>query len=105
MNKFFVIVRADIDPGLQLAQACHAAMAWQAEHGFAPENIAVLSARDEKELIEIAARTREARAVLFHEIDLNDAATALALGPEAKRFVRELPLALRSADRVLDLAG
>lgn len=32
MHRLRIIVRNDLDPGPQAAQAVHAAMAWQAQH-------------------------------------------------------------------------
>lgn len=32
MHRLRIVVRGDLPPGLQAAQAVHAAMAWQAEH-------------------------------------------------------------------------
>lgn len=54
MEKLYVIVRADLSPGLQIAQAAHAARAFHAEHPaleaawYAASNtLAVLSVQDE----------------------------------------------------------
>lgn len=54
MEKLYVVVRADLSPGLQIAQACHACRAFQAEYRDLEESwyttsntIAVLSVPSE----------------------------------------------------------
>jgi homospermidine synthase len=32
VHRLRIVTRADLAPGLQIAQAVHAALAWQAEH-------------------------------------------------------------------------
>lgn len=103
MQKLYIIVRADLDAGLLVAQACHAVAAFAVAH---PErhaawhtggkNIVVLAAADGAELDRLYAAAADAsiaRAV-FYETDLGFATTAIALSDEAKKLVAKLPLAL-----------
>jgi peptidyl-tRNA hydrolase len=114
MDKFTIIVRADIDPGLQLAQACHAVAAFSQQH---PEsfslwvrevkNIAVLAIPNLQALLdlyELAARKGIARAI-FIEPDLGDEATAIALGEGAHKICSHLPKALRPPRAKSDMAA
>jgi peptidyl-tRNA hydrolase len=103
MDKLYVIVRNDLCPGLQIAQACHALRAFvddqpEAERSWhdASNNLVVLQVPDEAALAALGA-TLGANGIPvahFHEPDLNGALTALAAGPEARRYVCRLPLAL-----------
>jgi peptidyl-tRNA hydrolase len=64
---------------------------------FEASNVLVLlEVPDERSLIELAdeARSRRVPVSLFREPDIGDAATALALGPEGRRLVSRLPLAM-----------
>jgi hypothetical protein len=94
-ERLYVIVESNLTPGLQAAQACHAAMAWQAEHGFAPENIVVLAVSRTEHVQDLFERARGCRAVLFCEPDLNNEPTAVALDSSARALVSSLPLALK----------
>ncbi len=59
--------------------------------------LAFLAAKDEKALEHLHAKalTHGFACVQFCEPDRNKEVTALALGPEAARMVRHLPLALK----------
>ena len=104
MNRLYVVVRADIAPGLQLAQACHAVAAFGTSfpgpfttwhHG--DSNIVCLQARDEAHLRELfAALPPEAISVSFHEPDLAEQMTAFACDRRPKQW-SSLPLALKAA--------
>lgn len=108
MEKLTIIVRADIDPGLQIAQSCHALAGFADLHPglFSPwvrdvKNIACLSDADEPTLAELyrkAVQLGLARAC-FHEPDLGGALTAIALGEGARRICSHLPKALRDLAR------
>ncbi len=114
MEKLYVIVRADIDPGLQLAQACHAVgvfsdlypglfSLWVRE----VKNIAVLAARDEQELVDIyrKAAHRSLDRAIFLEPDLGGAPTAIALGAGAHKICSHLPKALKSLAKPITVAA
>lgn len=104
MEKLYVVVRADLAPGAQLAQSCHAVSAFATafpdlhrdwhEHG---QNLVVLAAADEQALCRLADRI-EAGGILgarFYEPDFGDALTAFAVSDAAARQLSSLPLALR----------
>lgn len=104
MEKLYVVVRGDIAPGAQLAQACHVVARFAAEHREifdawenGARNIVVLSARDELELEQLLARAgaEALRVAEFREPDIRDERTAIALEGRASRLVSNLPLALR----------
>jgi peptidyl-tRNA hydrolase len=98
----YIIVRADLKPGLQAAQACHALRLFSAEH---PEedrawyegsnNLVLLQIPNEAELLKLKERANGTPLALFREPDINDEATALAIAPSGRRLVSNLPLLLR----------
>lgn len=94
MNRLYIIVRRDLAPGLQMAQACHAALAWTAERA-PPENLVVLHADDEAALRALYERCSTFEPALFCEPDLDDEATAFAVDERARTLLSSLPLALR----------
>lgn len=106
--KVYLVTRQNLSPGQQAVQAAHALQEFNQHH---PEQarawyqssntLALLATKDEEALV---ALHRQARALglpvcPFHEPDLNNQLTALALGPEAARLVRRLPLALKEVSR------
>lgn len=105
MEKIYIIVRNDIAPGLQAAQACHALREFAAEH---PEiearwfresnNIVILQIESEERLLALVARAEATGTpyAAFREPDLGNALTALSIGPSGHRLVSSLPLALRT---------
>ena len=104
MEKLYVIVRADLPPGAQVAQACHGLRAFSSHYPdidrrwyATSNNLVVLGAPDETNLAEIVGRAKEAEipVSVFREPDFNDSITAIALAPEGARLVSTLPLALR----------
>lgn len=104
MQKLYVIVRSDLAPGLQLAQACHALRLFAADHPEVDKawyegssNLVVLQAPSEEELLALAARAGEVPTSVFREPDLGDEVTAIALGPTGAGLVSQLPLALRKS--------
>lgn len=105
MEKFFVVVRADLDPGLQLAQACHAAYALGISSPR-PErqNIAVLGAT-KAQLEALVQRVAERGDVheAFYEPDLGDELTAGAFDGTVRKLVSSLPKALRDSGLVQGL--
>jgi hypothetical protein len=97
MEKFYVVVRDDLAPGLMLAQVGHAAYAYGMSSPR-PErtNIAVLSAsRERLEALVAAAAERGDGHQPFYEPDLNDEITACAFDGSVRDLVSSLPLALR----------
>lgn len=107
--KLYVVVRGDLDPGPQLAQAVHAmaqfsvvypelTREWVVQSNY----LVCLSAPDEGTLFELAAEAslgRGIKRVLVHEPDYGDELTAIAFEPgeATQRLLASLPLALRSA--------
>jgi peptidyl-tRNA hydrolase len=92
-ERLYVVTRADLAPGAQIAQSVHAAFAFAAQHGeaarawmAASNTVACLVAQDEAELEAIAgaAQGRGLRVAVFREPDLDDALTAVALEPSGK---------------------
>lgn len=101
----YLVVRGDLPPGRQVAQACHAARQFMEDHPlterqwFETSNtLAVLSVPDLGALLAFWGRTEMLglRSSLFREPDLGDEPTALALEPGkfSQRLCQCLPLAL-----------
>jgi hypothetical protein len=101
MKKLFVIIRQDIEPGLQAAQACHAVQAMNDQHPDVIRswdgNIVLLGVSGMKELSELQCRLQRLRVPLasFCEPDLGGEPTSLAVHGDAWRYLSSLPLALR----------
>lgn len=100
--KIYLVVNHLLSPGQQAVQAAHALQEFNVHEPKlvrdwyqSSNTLALLSASPEElgQLLDDARRTVAARP--FHEPDLNNQLTALALGPEARRLVRRFPLALR----------
>ncbi len=95
--KLYVLVRGDLPPGAQAAQAVHAAIEYAlAKPAQAREtrNVVVLNVLDEEDLL-TAASIQPEDGVLFHEEDLDDQATAYATVCDDGRF-QGLPLVGRT---------
>jgi len=99
-------VRHDLPPGLQAAQAVHAALAffhaqpvaigrWLLQSNF----LVIVSVPDEGALLDLIseAHSRGIPHVGVREPDIGDEATAVAFAPgrDAQRLCANLPLALR----------
>jgi len=107
MLKLFIVVRADLDTGLQLAQAVHAAVQWVIEDPDLSSiwheksnNVVVKHVSNEDSLLKLAAagKTKGCAVEAFKEPDLNGATTAVAfVGVGANALLRELPLAFQPA--------
>lgn len=106
MEKLYVVVRADLKPGAQIAQAGHAVAAFARRYNSTFEvwveganNLVVLSVTDETELNRLHERIigAGAKAQRVHEPDLADQLTAIVFEgtKEAARAVSSLSLALR----------
>ncbi len=84
MQKLFILVRADLPTGLQIAQAIHAAVQWIMEDELSAlwhknsNNVVVKHVPDEATLLELAAKGEARRCVVeaFKEPDLAGATTA-----------------------------
>lgn len=106
MEKLYIIVRNDISPGLQIAQACHAQREFASDYPDLDRewhethrNIVVLQIPDLKELAALANECERLKIPTsrFLEPDLNNELTAIALAPTCVRLVSSLPLALKGA--------
>lgn len=98
MKRLYVVVRADLPAGLQMAQACHVTreftLAYPEED--VGENLVVLHARDEAELARLLVSSDPlCLSKAFREPDLGGAMTAVAFSGDAQKHLSSLPLALR----------
>src|SRR5688572_22136583 len=94
--KLFILVRGDLPPGLQMAQAVHAATEYALTFPRQARDtpcVVVLNVLDEADLLTYA-RIHPLSGVLFHEDDLGGQATAYATVCDDGRF-QGLPLAGR----------
>jgi hypothetical protein len=103
MLKLFLVTRRDLSPGQQAVQAAHALQEFNHQHpGLAKEwyecsnTLAFLSVENEKALGVILRKARDRLTPIsaFREPDRQNELTALAIGPEGRRLVKDLPLAL-----------
>ncbi len=103
-SKLYAIVRGDLPPGLQAAQLGHALIGYvlarpgSAGHWYAQSsNLVCLAVPSEAALRELAGAliAQGLPTFCFFEPDLEDQLTAVSTGPEAQRFLSNLPLALR----------
>ncbi len=106
MEKLFVVVRSDLNPGLQLAQSGHAIVAFQSSYSAKfdewkknSNNLVVLGAKNKEELAELAydLTCKGVKVAMFREPDLGDELTSIAVEPEGQKDLSCLPLALRQA--------
>lgn len=107
--KLYIAVRADLPPGLQAAQAVHAAFQFYDEHPTQARSwlrrsnfLVVVAVPDEDALLELATEAAMGQGLCttkVNEPDLGDEYTAIALqpGPEAGALCASFPLALRNA--------
>jgi peptidyl-tRNA hydrolase len=105
-DRFYIIVRDDLPPGLQAAQAVHAALAFFHKHPvsigrwlLASNFLVIVSTPNEETLLDLIteAHTRGIAHVGVREPDVNDEVTAVALAPgtAARQLCANMPLALR----------
>jgi len=103
VSKLHLITRRDLAPGARAAQLCHALRAFVEQHPSVDRSwyeesntLVLLEVADEAALLRLAweATMTGVPWSLFREPDLNDAVTAVALGPTGRSLVRRLPLAL-----------
>jgi hypothetical protein len=99
MKKLYIVVNAALNAGLIAAQACHALRQFVGDHPVLDaqwhaqsNNIVVLEHDD---VASIAARMEASGLAVsrFHEPDLDDALTAIAVEPHDGRLLSNLPLA------------
>jgi len=113
MDKLYVVVRGDLEPGLRAAQACHAQRQFAAEHPeddrvwFTNSNtIVLLEVPDIEALVDLtfALDRRDIKYARFIEPDLGHELTAIAVAPEGRSLCRRLPLAFKGDFRVTHAA-
>lgn len=103
LDRLYIAVRADLSEGLAAAQAVHAAFQFAASHPSITgpwqaksQYLVLVSVPDEVALIGLASRALASgiQVATWHEPDLADAATAVALEPGtvARRLCANLPL-------------
>lgn len=104
--KLYLVIRGDLTPGQQLAQACHGALAfardhpeiWKAWEGIS-NTLVVLTARSVEVLHYLSeqAFSQGIQTSYFTDPDLDPPLTCLALEPgqAARQLCRHLPLALK----------
>lgn len=105
-----MVVRGDLSPGAQIAQACHGLREftehfpeldrrWYKESNY----IVVLNVDSEEHLLKLLDKLDErgVKYATFKEPDLEDSLTCAVIEPsqEAKRICRGLPLALNGCTR------
>lgn len=98
--RLYVLVRADLPPGYQMAQACHAVSYLAADNRLALYQhpvISVLNVRDEDELLSESRKAMiepgSPEGFMFREPDLGGEATAFACYSRGKEWAH-LKLAL-----------
>lgn len=106
MDRLYIVTRADLPAGAQIAQSCHALRAFVEAHPeidrawhTAGGNLVCLSVADERDLSELLADAMHGELLAvagFWEQDFDGELTAIALEGRARRLVSSLPLALRA---------
>ncbi|QZE10426.1 peptidyl tRNA hydrolase [Mycobacterium phage ScoobyDoobyDoo] len=108
-EKLYIAVRADLPPGLQTAQACHAAFQFAHEHPEVTRDwivnsnfIVVVNVDDENQLLELATEASLAHRLAVTKViepDLGDEYTAVAIEPgqTASALCASFQLCLRNA--------
>jgi peptidyl-tRNA hydrolase len=102
-DKLYIVVRQDLKPGSQLAQACHASFLFASE--FPDEtkdwmtnsnHIVILGIKSEDELIKLIESAVDIKTAVFKEPDMNNQITAIALecNSLSKELCSKLKLAL-----------
>ena len=105
-EKLYIVVRKDLEPGLQMAQSCHCAFefakdypsetnSWMSNSNY----IAVLNCADEHELLRLIeqARLNDIKFSIFREPDIENQVTSVAFEPgiKSKKLCTNLKLALK----------
>jgi peptidyl-tRNA hydrolase len=103
MKRLYLVVRADLPPGQQAVQACHALREFVEDHPdtdrswFHESNtLVLLSAPDERAITRLGMKAVRAGVPCseFREPDLDNAVTAIAVAPSGDRLCKRFPLAL-----------
>jgi hypothetical protein len=106
LPRLYVVVRADLLPGSQAVQAAHALREFAAEYPRLEaawheksNTLVMLAANGEQGLMDLATDLgyRGVPVSLFREPDLGNTVTAICVGPQGGRWLRDLPLALGKA--------
>lgn len=98
MPRLYVIVRQDLSPGLQAAQAVHAAIGFALKHpGLLAETVILVGVPCEPDLEEVLRWLTGRAHFAVREPDLSGSLTAIAVEPAAGDLCRGLPLLLREA--------
>lgn len=101
MDRLYIVGRADLAPGLRAAQAGHAIAAFALEHPHLAQQwgnsyLILLEVEDLRSLLRLSVHTRIAGLTTstWHEPDLDDQLTAIAIAPSAasKALCAGLPL-------------
>lgn len=103
-DKLYIVVRKDLKPGIQLAQALHAALHFSFDHRALCEkwmnisdHICVLHIDNEEELQKLLYKANSKRIVssTFNEPDLDNSLTAICFEPgiKSKSLCKNLKLA------------
>lgn len=105
MQKMFVVVRSDLQPGAQAAQACHAAIALAQARAtdvtswyLHSNNLVLLQVPDAQHLEKVLQKLNSASVEVaeFREPDFGGELTAAAtVNPAAGKLLSQLPLALK----------
>lgn len=105
--KLYLVTRRDLCPGQQAVQAAHALQEYNVHHAelardwYSKSNtLAFLAVPDERalKLLWWKAQDAQSSVTAFHEPDRQGELTALAIGPEGRKLVRGLRLALEVPD-------
>jgi hypothetical protein len=98
MDPLYIVIRNDLDVGLQMAQACHVTREFTREFPEEPVGDSlIVVACSPAELAGLGRRAdgHDVRWLPFHEPDLGGELTAIALGVRARRLVSQYPRAGR----------
>jgi hypothetical protein len=89
--------RRDLRPGLRAAQIGHVLIHWVLKNGQPPDNLVLLEVENEPDLEDLRDLLYKNGIFFesFHEPDLGDELTALAIGPDGWRSLSSLPLGFR----------
>lgn len=91
-------VRQDLPPGLQAAQAVHAAIGFALEFPrLIPDTVILVGVPGEQALAVLCGEAFSYATFAVREPDLDNQLTAVALEPSAAIYCRGLPLLLKGA--------
>ena len=112
----YIVTRNNIEPGLQISQSIHAVSEFLNQHPQEYQDwyensnyLAILSVKSESDLKELSEKVCSLGLTFspFHEPDLNNELTAIAVAPSpaAKKLFSSLPLALKEYSTKSKSAG